>query len=134
MPLYDFICHTCYVEQVVNGSMKNPPQPPFCDDCGQFMGRRYNSRTYVFKPFVEQHAFTTPVEFQSKAQRDAAMNEAGLTYDSKKYIGKPKKKWAADSITPEIVKDAIDRSKSSDKSRVLEGLTNDNPSYSSTII
>lgn len=92
MPLYPFECLTCRHEFYLYRKMADSPgeeQP--CEDCGERAKRIWRDiHVDVFKPFVEENAGDEPVEFNSKRERDDYMREHHLTYDTARYVRKPR--------------------------------------------
>lgn len=67
--------------------------------CRALARRLYEANIYTFKPYVEQHLDVNPIEITSRQQRDALLAEKKATYDTGRYVRRPKYKPAIDSIT-----------------------------------
>lgn len=119
MPLYPFECEECQHEFAIFRKMDDSPGESYeCEECGKQAKRIWSSvHIDVFKPFVEENAGDEPVEFTSKRQRDEYLREHHLTYDTGRYVRKPRTS-AAKNVTFEKVAEMI---KSGDTEDYYEG-------------
>tara|TARA_R110000782_G_scaffold211669_6_gene299846 strand:- start:2414 stop:2764 length:351 start_codon:yes stop_codon:yes gene_type:complete len=62
----------------------------------------------VFKPYNEENFTGKTIEITSSSQRDALCEQHGLSYDSTRYVGKPKETSAVDDVTMGDVKEAYE--------------------------
>lgn len=72
----------------------------------------------IFQPYVEKNMGHKPVRIENKQQRDALCEKHGVTYDSGKYLKKPKYRPAVEDITLGDVKEAHERGRTPDGDKI----------------
>lgn len=110
MPSYDFDCSTCGTAKSVFREMRHAGDPCLCDRCARPMTRVWRApEIKVFKPYTEDNLPGGPVHFETAAQRDAALDKHGCTYDSTRYHRRPQYRPAAQQVTLDEVHAAVER-------------------------
>lgn len=111
MPVYTFECHKCEYRISEAGSMSDPPvETGRTCPCGSPMYRAFSrTQTFVFKPYVEDSFDGNPIEVGSRREREILCDQHEATYDSGRYVRRPKYESVMDDITLDDVYKEYDR-------------------------
>jgi len=113
MPVYVYECENQHrSEQYMR--MADYRSVVVCE-CGALANRVFEPvNVQTFKPYVESNFNGKPIEITSAKQRDALCAKYSLTYDSTKYLRKPKFESAVEKLDYGVVKETINRGKLAD--------------------
>lgn len=113
MPVYVYRCKAGHVSERIY-SMRKQPTRVRCE-CRKLADRVFLPvNVNAFKPYVEENFTGQPIEITSSRQRDALCAKHNLTYDTAKFVRKPKFTPAVESLDYGTVKDAALRGKLAD--------------------
>ena len=122
LPIYEYECGRCSTRFDLVGSMSDYRPTVSSSCCGVDSDRVFTPvNISVFNPYLEHNLGPKPVLIETAAQRDALCQEHGVTYDSTRYVGKPKTKAAVEDVTLGDVKEALNKGKLPDGTKLEIG-------------
>lgn len=115
MPIYEYECPSGHITEGFH-SMASYPASCCCGSCDAQANIIISKRQYIntFKPYVDENFNGEPIEITSFRQRDELCKKHSLTYDSSRYVRKPKPKSAVEDVTLDQVKKAVEDGRTPD--------------------